>query len=418
MSVRFRTTLAATLIFAVALGTAAFGLLVLQRRAMLEHLDDVADVRASGVAALVDDGTLPRDLSIAGEDDELVRVVDDDGRVLAQTPGWTTDERRVTRTRATGATVYVATSVEPVDDAISSLRSAITLGGPALLALVAAVTWLVTGRALRPVEQIRAEVAEISERSLDRRVPVPASGDEVARLASTMNTMLDRIEHGVERQRRFVADASHELRTPIAAVITDLEVAATHPDPAAWDETAVDVLASLRRLGRLVDDLLVLARLDGAPLRAPQLVDLDDVVREEAARSRRPVDVTGVEPAVVLGRRDDLARVVRNLLDNANRHATNRIDVTVEAEGGDVLLTIADDGPGIPEPLREAVFERFTRADAVRDRTAGGTGLGLAIVREIVAAHGGSVIVDGGPGAVLRVRLPAGTRALTNSFDT
>jgi signal transduction histidine kinase len=407
MSVRLRTTVAATLIFALALGTAAFGLLVLQRRAMLEHLDDVADVRASGVAALVDDGTLPRDLSVASEDDEFVRVVDDARRVVAQTPGWTTAERRVTSARATGATVYVATSVEPVDDAISSLRRAVAFGGPALLATVAAVTWLVTGRALRPVERIRVEVAEISERSLDRRVPVPGTRDEVARLATTMNTMLDRLEQGAERQRRFVADASHELRTPVAAVITDLEVAAAHPDPAASEETTTDVLATLRRLGSLVDDLLVLARVDGAPVRAAQAVDLDDVVREEAVRSRRPVDVTGVQPATVLGSRDDLARVVRNLLDNAARHAADRIEVTLAADAGDVVLTVVDDGAGIPEAMREAVFERFTRADAVRDRTTGGTGLGLAIVREIITAHGGSVAVEDGRGAVLRVRLPS-----------
>jgi signal transduction histidine kinase len=407
VTVRVRTALTATAVVALALLVGAGGLLVAQRRAMLAHLEDVADVRASDVAALVDDGTLPARLSPATEDDDLVRVVADDGTVIATTPGYTTAHRRITTARARGATVFVATSDEPVDDAVRSLARALLLGGPLLLVLVGATTWTITGRALRPVERIRAEVATISERSLDTRVPVPDGRDEVARLASTMNTMLDRIERSVERQRRFVADASHDLRTPLASMRADLEVACARPEDTAWPATAAQLLATTGDMERLVSNLLFLARADAGVVSASHPFDLDDGVLEEVARTHEQIDTDAVSGAEIVGRRDDVARVVRNLLDNAVRHASSRVAVAVAAGADGVALTVTDDGPGIPRAERDRVFDRFVRVDDARSRSAGGAGLGLAIAREIVESHGGRISIDDADaGTTVRVVLP------------
>ena len=425
MSVRVRTTVAATVVVGIALAAAAFGLLVLQRHALVHHLDDVAELRATGVAQLADQRALPVSFEVIGDDDELVRVVGPDGRTIVESQGFqprftnvplpngrdptvtTIDGFRVTALRSRGAVVFVATKLEPVDDAINALEHALLVGAPLLLLVVAGITWFVVGRALRPVDQIRAQVAEISSRSLDRRVPVPTSDDEIGRLATTMNTMLDRLEASATRQRRFVADASHELQTPLAAVHTDLEVALRHPERADWTETAADVLAANERMGRLVRDLLFLARADDEARPGPmQPVDLDTVVLEEVARMRAPIDTGRVSAAAVLGRRDDLARVVTNLLDNALRHATSTVVVTLSS-ASDVVLSVADDGAGIQPDDRERIFERFTRLDSARARATGGTGLGLAIAREIVEAHRGAIHVeDARPGARFVVVLP------------
>ena len=427
MTVRVRTTVAATVVVGVALACAAFGLLVLQRRALVHHLDDVAELRATGVAALAGQDALPESIEVVGDDDdeELVRVVGADGRTIAESPGFedrftevdlpagrdptvtTVDGFRVTALRSRDAVVYVVTTLEPVDDAIEALARALVIGAPLLLLVVAVSTWFVVGRALQPVDRIRAQVAEISSQSLDRRVPVPTSDDEIGRLATTMNTMLDRLEGSATRQRRFVADASHELQTPLAAVHTDLEVALRHPDSTNWTETATDVLAANERMGRLVRDLLFLARGDEVRPPPAQPVDLDTVVIEEVARTRAPIDTSRVSAAAVLGRREDLARVVTNLLDNALRHATSTVAVSL-ASGSDVVLTVSDDGAGIAPDDRERIFERFTRLDSARARATGGTGLGLSIAREIVDAHGGTIRVeDAAPGARVVVTLPS-----------
>ncbi|MEA3055492.1 MAG: hypothetical protein QOD30_924, partial [Actinomycetota bacterium] len=253
MSMRVRTTAAAVVVVTVALAIAAFGLLVLQRKELVSHLDDVADVRAAGVASLVEERTLPRTLDVSNDDDALVRVVAGDGRTIAESQGFreawsrarlptgadsvvtTVGSVRVTVLPVGDDRVFVATSLEPVDDAINSLARRLAVGGPLLVALVGAITWLVVGRALRPVEAIRSEVATISARSLGRRVPVPATADEIGRLAATMNEMLDRVEDAVARQQRFVADASHELQTPLAAIRAELEVA---PRDGDWQRAA------------------------------------------------------------------------------------------------------------------------------------------------------------------------------------
>ncbi|HUV09884.1 MAG TPA: HAMP domain-containing sensor histidine kinase, partial [Acidimicrobiia bacterium] len=309
--------------------------------------------------------------------------------------------------------VYSAATLEPVEESGSTLVGLLATWLPVLLLVVAVVCWIVVGRAMRPVERIRAEVAGIGDRELDRRVPEPGSGDEIDRLAQTMNRMLMRLETAVERQRRFVADASHELRSPLSVMRADLEVDLAHPDHADWRRTEGEVLAETIRLERLVDDLLVLARADAGSLVVPDhLVDLDEIVLEEATRSRTgngvTIDVSRVSGAQTRGDSLSLRRVVRNLLDNARSHAHATVRVELGEADGSVILTVADDGPGIAESDRARVFERFARVDDARDRVQGGAGLGLAIAREVVGAHGGVVrVADADFGARFVVTLPA-----------
>ncbi|WP_420823512.1 sensor histidine kinase [Streptomyces natalensis] len=292
--------------------------------------------------------------------------------------------------------------------AVDTVVRSMLIGLPLLLVVVAGVTWLVTRRALRPVEAIRGELSAITGAGdLTRRVPEPASHDEVARLAATTNETLAALEASVEQQRRFVADASHELRSPIASLRTQLEVAAAHPELLDLDGTVADTV----RLQHLAADLLLLARLDAGEQPQGSCITLDDLVREEVARrtDAHPVDVHIADHAQVQGSGGQLARVLGNLLDNAQRHATGAVSVTLRAEGGDAVLEVADDGPGVPPAERERIFERFVRLDDARSRDDGGAGLGLAIARDIVRRHGGDIAVRQSPGggAVFQVRLPA-----------
>ena len=265
----------------------------------------------------------------------------------------------------------------------------------------------------RPVEAIRREVDEISAAQLHRRVPQPKADDEIGRLAATMNRMLERLESARNSQRRFVSDASHELRSPITTIRQHAEVALAHPDRMTAQELADVVLAEQQRMQRLVEDLLLLARADEhVPLsRAP--VDLDDLAFEEGHRLRsttsKRVDTSGVGAARVRGDADALRRVFRNLGENAARHAASRIDIALADRGDDVVLTVDDDGPGIPESERERVLQRFVRLDEARSRDDGGSGLGLSIVDEVVRAHGGSMSITRSPlgGARIQVTMPA-----------
>ncbi|MEW2076843.1 HAMP domain-containing sensor histidine kinase [Streptomyces sp. NPDC013433] len=288
----------------------------------------------------------------------------------------------------------------------SAVRTALTvmlIGFPLLLVVVAAVTWLVTGRALRPVEGIRSEMAAITaSEDLARRVPEPATHDEIARLARTTNETLAALEASVERQRRFVADASHELRSPIASLRTQLEVAAAHPELLDLDGAVEDTV----RLQHLAADLLLLARLDAGERPADARVDLSALAREEAA-GRTGVTVDA-EPVEVTGSRGQLGRVLANLLDNGRRHARERVTVTVRREGDRAVLAVADDGEGVAEADRERIFERFVRLDAARSRDDGGAGLGLAIARDVAVRHGGTLTAGAAPagGALFELRLP------------
>lgn len=318
-------------------------------------------------------------------------------------------QSRVVQRDGTAEVLHVAGNLEDVDDAVAVLATSLAVAVPLTIAALAGMVWLLIGRTLRPVERMRAEVAAISGADLRRRVAEPAADDEVARLARTLNDMLDRLERSAAARRRFVADASHELRSPVTRLRTQLEVAGAADD---WADLAASLHEDVVELGELVDALLLLTRADDrSRVRWRTTLDLDDVVRAEVDRTTRPpgvvIDVSGVSAARVSGDRQSLARVVRNLLDNAVRHAVGRVEVTL-AQADQVVLTVADDGAGIPPDQAEAVFERFTRLDDARSRDAGGVGLGLAIVRAVVATHGGTVAVEPGrgPGAHVRVNLP------------
>jgi signal transduction histidine kinase len=308
--------------------------------------------------------------------------------------------------------VYVARSLESVNKSTDSLERLLWWSLPALVMLVGVLTWVVTGRALHPVEAIRREVEVIGGEDLHRRVPEPTNEDEIGRLARTMNAMLARLEDATDRQRRFVADASHELRSPLTSMRAQLEVDLEHPELADWQTTQHDVLADAIRLQRLVDDLLVITVADESALdaahRAP--VDLDEIVFAEARRVSTRNDITidthAVSGAQLDGNSDQLVRVVQNLLDNAARHARSEVAISLEESATHVTLCVVDDGPGIPDADRERVFERFARLDDARDRDDGGAGLGLAIVHDVVVAHGGSVSVANAPGAAFTVVLP------------
>jgi signal transduction histidine kinase len=292
------------------------------------------------------------------------------------------------------------------------------------------VVWVVTGRALRPVERLRRQVDSIEASDLSRRVD--AGDDELGALAATMNRMLGRLEQSQAVQRRFVSDASHELRSPLATMRQYAELAVAHPETVPAGELGEVVIAEGERMQDLVEGLLLLARLDEGQRPPTAPVDLDDLVLREADRLRRTggrpgerstaveVDTSGVGPGRVEGNDRLLARVVRNLVDNASRHAEGRVELRVHSEstvrGERVLFTVADDGAGVPSEDRERIFDRFTRLDEGRARDVGGSGLGLAIVRDVVQAHGGTVTVgagDGrgeGAGAAFTVDLPADTR--------
>jgi signal transduction histidine kinase len=324
-----------------------------------------------------------------------------------------------------GWTVVVARSTETVTEATAAVGGLLGVGLPLLLAVVAVTTWFVVGRALAPVEAIRAEVDAISATALHRRVPDPPADDEIGRLSTTMNRMLERLERAQARQPRLVSDASHELRSPVAAIRQHAEVALAHPDRTTTTELATTVLAEDLRLQRLAEDLLLLTRADEHTLalrRRP--VDLDDLVFDEARRlrgvSELRVDTAQVSAGRVEGDAAGLRRVLGNLGDNAARHANGRVAFSVAERDGLVLLEVDDDGPGVPEADRERVFERFVRLDDARARDDGGSGLGLAIVAELVAAHGGTVTLASSPigGTRVEVSLPASpTRPAERGFS-
>ncbi|HEY1135544.1 MAG TPA: HAMP domain-containing sensor histidine kinase [Nocardioides sp.] len=311
--------------------------------------------------------------------------------------------------------VAVAVSLEDADDSVAALVPLLLVGLPVAVLLVGVTTWVVTGRALRPVERIRARVAAIGGDALDRRVPVPASRDEIARLATTMNEMLARLEHSAEQQRRFVSDTSHELRSPLAGLRQTAEVARTHPEAIDRAELTEAVLEETARMQHLVEQMLVLTRTaEGGGGRRRTDVDLDDLLLTEASRLRRlrpdlAVDASLVVPARGQGDAPALAQVVRNLVDNAARHAGGTVRLAVaQVDATHVDLLVEDDGSGVPASDRERVFERFVRLDEARARDDGGSGLGLAIVREVARAHGGDARVEVSTlgGARFAVRLP------------
>jgi len=435
--IRARITAVAALAVLAVLAVAAAVLVTTQRRVLTGHLDDTLSTLAAELAESLHGGPVADPLLPRGDDDGIAQVTAGDTvvaatanyrgrpalpppppgpveavRTVALLPG--EPEFRVVSRRAGDIVVHVAAPVDDVDESVAALRLSLGAAIPAVTLVLAGLVWCLVGRTLRPVEAIRREVATITGADLHRRVPEPRAADEVRALAVTMNAMLERVDRAADSQRRFVADASHELRGPLARVRTELEVDLAHPataDPAA---THRRVLGEAEHMQRLVEDLLVLARHDDDPARRAGggPVDLDAVVEEAIARlPARPgvtVDARAVSGAQVDGDTAALGRLVANLLGNALRHAHSTVTVTLAEAGATAVLTVADDGPGIPPAERERVFERFARLDEARSGDAGGTGLGLAIARTIADQHGGSVAVDPGhhPGALLVVRLP------------
>jgi len=425
-SLRTRITAASTLVVAAALVVGALAFYGILSVSIRDATVRAAETRAEQLAARID---AEGPTVVAELDDDVAQVLGEGGRVVAtseeadsgdlpDTDGAsviTYDDEAMVVVREDlddGGALLLAVSVEDDQSTLATVAVLLAVAVAGVVALVAAITWWVVGRALRPVERIRSEVDDISADRLDRRVAVPASGDEIAALAGTMNRMLDRLDAAAAAQRRFVSDASHELRSPLATIRQHAELAQLHPDATSIDDLAGVVHDEGLRMQELVDALLLLTRLDESPVIHQEAVDLDDLAVAEITRLRAggaEVDGSGIHAARVRGDVRLLSRLVRNLADNAARHARSTVAIGVLERDGQVLLTVDDDGPGVPAAERERIFERFVRLDEARARDAGGSGLGLAIVRAIAAAEGGSVGVEDSPlgGARFSVVLPA-----------
>jgi signal transduction histidine kinase len=453
-SVRLRITVVATFVFAVAFGVAAWAVV----RAVQDRLEDQvredAVAGAARVAAQIDAGVGLEHVNLMSPGVASLTILDENNNVIMTdrltgpppesatagggAGGATTyfdsamlpPGRRVLVARTASlagepVTVLASSPLAEVQRSVEALGQVLLWVTPLLIAGVGLLVWFLVGRALRPVAAITREVEEITHTTMHRRVPEPASNDEVHELARTMNDMLERLEAASERQRAFVSDASHELRTPVATIQTLLEVGLRNGN---IESAAVRALEANGRLNTVVSDLLDLARLDGVPLTPHDLpvVDLEEAVHDVLwtgaddgaddgadVGADVEVDASAVVAGRVLGDRALLVRAIRNLVDNARRHARSKVAVGVGVCGDQVVLTVDDDGPGIACADRARVFERFVRLDFGRNRRDGGTGLGLAIVQRVVEQHGGTVRVDESPlgGARFEVLLPAASTA-------
>ncbi|HSO96623.1 MAG TPA: HAMP domain-containing sensor histidine kinase [Acidimicrobiia bacterium] len=426
-SVRLRITLAATALVAIGLTAASFALVRSVHDNLAGEIRRTNEAQLALVAQQLAQGRAPNQVNLPLDPGAggapIIEVRGPGGRredlngqrIPVQPPpppaGQAVRAQQTVATQQGQITLIAQRSLGEVNRTVDSITAALLLGVPALVAAIAALAWYLAGRALRPVESIRAEAAAITATTMHRRVPEPETSDEVGRLAHTMNAMLDRLEDSSTRQRQFISDASHELRSPVAAIRAQLEVALRRGSQADWPQVARRVLDEDARLEVAVGELLELARIEeGADAQAVD-VDLDDLVLEEATRVRPvTVDTSQVSAGRVEGDARQLARLVRNLFDNAGAHARRRVAVSVTTREGAVRLVVDDDGPGIPPQDREHVFDRFTRLDEGRARDGGSAGLGLAMVRAIAERHGGTVEVTDAPigGARFVVHLPAG----------
>ena len=400
----------------------------------LRTLDRSAAATARDVVTLVRSNRLPDPIPVTGA--QFVQVVDARDRVVSasqnadrltslltprevraalRSPVAVSGSRnglasrlRVTATRAPhGEVVLVAQQLDQLERSAQGLRRALLVTFPVLLVVLGLIAWRVIGATLRPVESLRAGAERISGSGRDERLPEPGTDDEIGALARTLNSMLDRLASSRERQRGFLADVAHELRSPLASMRTQLEVAQRLGE---GGELVDGLHADTVRMASLVEDLLVLARLDAdtAPRSPSGPVGVDEVVAAAVGRhtgGRVVVRAAGEGGLRVEGDHDELVRVLTTLLDNAVRHAESRVEVGAKRRGGRVALLVDDDGPGVPEEDRERVLQRFARLDEARDRDAGGSGLGLAIVRELVERRGGRVLLADSPLGGLRVEV-------------
>ena len=417
-SIRFRIAALAALLTAGLLVGVSVAMVAVFRWQLTENLDETLNERTDAIAAVVG---RPITAELGGDEDLLVQLVGSDGvvssassnvaglgliaplewgiRTVNDVPGRPDSFRVITRPVLVPegrALLLVGMNADDIHDPVRIMTKLLGLSVPGVVLAVGLLNWWLTGRMLRPVERMRSQMADISGSNLGGRIRESETGDEIDRLARTMNQTLDRLEDAVRRQQRFVADASHELRGPLTRIRGELEVDLARPelaDPLATERSVLDEAIGLQIL---IDDLLVLARSD-AHTETPKLVpvDLDDIVLSEARRlkdrGRVNVATSDVGAAQVMGDVSQLRRAVRNLFDNAERHATHTVTIALVDVDGRGRLTVGDDGAGIAPGDRQRIFERFARLDAARTRDEGGSGLGLAIARAIVEQHGGSI---------------------------
>lgn len=434
-SLRLRITAGALVVVAIAFGVAGFVVIGAVERELVAQVDN--NLKANGdfvERSLASNTPLPTG---EGPTDLYVQFVASDGKVLGasnvakglpsladkQTPAGEIASRHDDglgdlRVYAKplpsnpAVTVVIARSSAGVTEVRDSLVRLLVVMIAIGSVLLGTLIWIVVGRALRPVDVMRETVDAITERDLEQRVDRPGTGDELDRLADTLNDLLDRLDGALTRERQFVADASHELRTPIAGMRALLE---TEPaDPAAVVEGRAAALAKLSELQTLVEELLVLAKADETAADAPTTpVDLDELVLGQARQLERTtnlrIDTSNVSGGQVAGRDTDLGRLVENLATNAARYAETTVEFSVRQFNGTVEFTVRDDGPGIAAADRTRIFERFSTVEDSRTSGRSGAGLGLSIASTIVAAHHGTICADDapGPGAVFVVRLPA-----------
>jgi signal transduction histidine kinase len=448
--VRTRTTVVAIVALALALATAGIVLVVLLDQSLDRAITQSARSTGTQVAnQLAAEGArelTATEVASTGDSAAVTQVLDAAGNPITSDPeiagrpaltasrpapgresvetaammlgGQEVDVRLVSRGVAGQGgpyTVISGRSLAEVTEASTRLTVLLGVISVPLLAIAGFAVHRAVGSALGPVERMRRTVAEISSRDLDTRVGLPPGKDEVFRLATTLNAMLDRLASAQAAQRRFVADASHELRSPLSTISTALDVSTHHPESLSAEELVPVVATETARLRELVDALLLLARTDDTTDRpASNEVDLDDIVRAEASRLGTSASVeieVRARPAKVRGSQAQLSRAVRNLMDNARDHARQRIRVISDVSDGTAIIEVSDDGPGVAPADRDRIFERFVRLDASRNRGQGGTGLGLAIVAGIAVRHGGRascvIRADAGyPGAHFRLELP------------
>jgi signal transduction histidine kinase len=415
---------------ALALALGSLALYAVLTVTLNRSVDDGAFATARTIAAMVDNNAVPDPLPVSGA--QAVQVVDGSGAVVSAslsadrlTPllrspelakalagerisipgaraGLSGNLRAIAipaGSAAASTSIIVAVPVNDIEQSQRVLRNTLLVAYPPLVLIMALIAWRVIGWTLRPVETLRSGAERISGSDQDERLAVPESADEIRALALTLNDMLDRLAAARGRQRAFVADSAHELRSPLASMRTQLEVAQHLGE---GGELAADLLADVARLAALVEDLLLLARA-GSDARPPSMresLDVRALLAETASRyagARVPVSVTEGPAVYASANSEELHRVLANLVDNAVRHAGSSVTLAVRADGGRAVLTVRDDGPGIPSGERERVFERFTRLDDARDRDAGGTGLGLAIVRELLRRSDGSISLQDNP---------------------
>lgn len=448
-SVRWRVTMIVAVVVGVALLMGGYLLVQWVEVTLVNDVRSRNEVALNSMVRVLSKGQLPSELLVSQEDLErrlqaggvsdlndvlgstyfyidgagleasgMNAVVDDQGRIVLfgrslvpsdEGEGYI-ESSRLLRSQVGPLTIHAVTPRADVSRSVRALSGALLVALPALVFAAGGMAWVIAGRTLAPVSAMSRRVRELSATTLDERVPVPPSRDEMSELAETMNELLERLERSANTQRQFISDASHELRSPIASIRAQLETALRYPDDVEWSAVAEVVLAEDERLDHLVGNLLAMARLEEGRLGRRSEVDMEDLVLPQARRlTGVEVDVSAVSAGRVWGNPGELTSVVRNLADNAARHAQSTVSISLREEGPWVVLRVADDGEGVAPAYRHRIFERFARLEEGRQRDRGGAGLGLSLSRRIVERHGGHLHVEDAPsgGASFVVTLPS-----------